>query len=214
MFFFSEWIFFLEFLYLTKTSLHYGTERLLKKVIYIHQNYVIRHCIVSQIFKKSYIFGSHRFCLKSLKSTSFLKLFLELSPKGVCRAECGMKETFQIKVDFCLLRYSEVSNNSSDLLLIFWNFFQQNRLIIVWIIINFYIVFLQNSYFRQNFGFLSQISAFWAGKSKKNSENLSTEFLLWYELLLIFRKSSNRMLIWSELLFGTSEYKIGLRQIE
>ena len=44
---FTEWTFFLVCLYLTKISLHYGTERLLKKVICIHQNYVIQHCIVS-----------------------------------------------------------------------------------------------------------------------------------------------------------------------
>ena len=45
--FFTEWTFSLACLYLTKISLHYGTERLLKKVICIHQNYVIQHCIVS-----------------------------------------------------------------------------------------------------------------------------------------------------------------------
>ena len=84
--------------------------------------------------------------------------------------------------------YSEFSNNSSDLLLIFGNFFQQNRLIMVWIIINFYIVFLQNSYFRQNFGFLSQISAFWAGKSKKKIRKSFNRILIVIWIIINFRK--------------------------
>ena len=68
---------------------------------------------------------------------------------------------------YCSIAYSEVSNNSSDLLIIFGNFFQQNRLIMVWIIINFYIVLLQNDYFKQNFGFLVKFQLFELEKVKK-----------------------------------------------
>ena len=55
-----------------------------------------------------------------------------------------------------ILILTEDLNNSSDLLSISRNFLQQNRLILVWmvwIIINFYIVFLQSDFFKQNIDF-------------------------------------------------------------
>ena len=55
-----------------------------------------------------------------------------------------------------ILILTEDLNNSSDLLSISRNFLQQNRLILVWmvwIIIDFYIVFLQSDFFKQNIDF-------------------------------------------------------------
>ena len=79
-----------------------------------------------------------------------------------------------------ILILTEDLNNSSDLLSISRNFLQQNRLILVWmvwIIINFYIVFLQSDFFKQNIDFFL-FSVFRAGKKLKD-----------------FRKSSNRITV-------------------
>ena len=58
------------------------------------------------------------------------------------------------------LMYSEDPNNSSELLLIFGNFLQQNGLIMVWTINNFNFVLQLNYYFEQNYYFITGAEIF------------------------------------------------------
>ena len=90
------------------------------------------------------------------------------------------------------------------LLLFLGNFFQQNRLIWVWTIINFSLVCSTELLFRTEFWifylFIKKKLEFFL----KKSENIPTEVMIW--IIISFEKSPSRTIIQTELLFGLSEY--------